>query len=88
MSKKPWLSEQELRRLTKRFVIQHGEEGEKGRVHPSVEQISKAVDRFVMGTKTKAKCLKPTFIRTRVKLLELCLETETSRERWNVCRNF
>lgn len=88
MSKTTWLSKQKLKRLAKRFVIQQGKRGERGRVHPSVEQISKAVNRFVIEPKTKEKCLKPTFTSTRVKLLELCLEAQTPRERWTICRDF
>ncbi len=72
------ISTQNLKAFTKRFGYQR--KGSKGIVPISVEQAEKALDNFI--TLSGAKNLKPSFVNTRKKVLQICFEENSATNRW------
>jgi len=62
-----------------------------GRIKKSVlslKEASRIVDRFVLPPDDVAKSVTTSFTETRVKLLKLCLKSNTPEQRWKKCRDF
>lgn len=82
-----YLKKQKLKAFANRFLFpQKDGKGHSRNVPITLEQATQAIDHFV--SLRQLENLKPSFIKTRIKVLEICLEEKTPLERWIKVRDF
>lgn len=83
-----YLSKQKLKDFAKRFgTLKRDEEGQLRNIPLTLEEATQAIERFVSLSHRLDK-LKPSFVETRVKVLEICLEEKKPVKRWTKVRDF
>jgi len=76
-----FLSDKELKDFSRKFVF-------RAKKYLSLKKASKIVEWFILPRKAQEKHVAASFSETRVKLLKLCLNSQTPNGRWKKCRDF
>lgn len=83
-----YLSKQKVRAFAKRFLTSETDKKRRARNVPiPLETAIECIERFTLAHQPIEE-LKPSFVDTRIKLLEICLQEKTPLERWIKVRDF